>query len=176
MRFELLVKIGIKFADLLDDKRTGFILEPREIGQTTRSGVRDRQDIQTEMAGSIMNWDEMTVGHSIAMDSADTADNVHIQCGQQGARGLQSAGRVVIAGNHDNLDSRPCGTYMTKRSIKELLGFAGGVLAIENVAGNEYDIYLTLCDDLYKLIEDGEMLRLSAVPAKGVADVPVSGV
>jgi hypothetical protein len=65
---------------------------------------------------------------------------------------------------------------MTKRSIKELLGFAGGVLAIENVAGNEYDIYLTLCDDLYKLIEDGEMLRLSAVPAKGVADVPVSGV
>jgi hypothetical protein len=56
------------------------------------------------------------------------------------------------------------------------LGFAGGILAIENVAGNEYDIYLTLCDDLYKLIEDGEMLRLSAVPAKGVADVPVSGV
>jgi hypothetical protein len=53
------------------------------------------------------------------------------------------------------------------------LGFAGGILAIENVAGNEYDIHLTLCDDLYKLIEDGEMLRLSAVPSKGVADVPI---
>jgi hypothetical protein len=55
------------------------------------------------------------------------------------------------------------------------LGFAGGVLAIENVASNKYDIHLTLCDSLYKLIEDGEMLRLSAIAAEGMADVPVSG-
>jgi len=81
----------------------------------------------------------------------------------------------VISSNHDNLDSRPRGTQTAKRSIKELLGFAGGILAVENVAGNEYDIHLTLCDNLYKLIEDGEMLRLSAIAAEGMADVPVSG-
>jgi len=60
------------------------------------------------MPGSIMNWDEMTVGNSIAMNAPDTANNVHVQSGQQGARSLQPAGRVVIASNHDNLDSRPC--------------------------------------------------------------------
>ena len=47
------------------------------------------------------------------------------------------------------------------------MGFAGGILAVENVAGNEYDIHLTLCDNLYKLIEDGEML-LPSGPGWGI--------
>jgi len=72
----------------LDDKRAGFILEPGQIWQAACSGVGDRQNVQTEMAGSIINWDKMTVGNSIAMNAPNTANDVHIQRGQQGTRSL----------------------------------------------------------------------------------------
>jgi hypothetical protein len=81
----------------------------------------------------------------------------------------------MIASGDDDLHSRPSGPKAAECSVKQLLGFAGWILAVEDVAGYEYDINLALCYDPHELVEDGDVLCLPAVPPKGVPDMPIRG-
>jgi len=137
--------------------------------------VRDRDDVEAEFAGSVVDRDEVPAGYSAAIDTPDTADDVHIQGGEQCGRSFQAAGRVMIASGDDDLHSRPRGPQAAECSVKQLLGFAGWILAVEDVADYEYDVHLALCDNPHELVEDGEVLRFPAVSPKGVADMPIRG-
>jgi hypothetical protein len=61
------------------------------------------------------------------------------------------------------------------RLIKQPLRLRRGVLAVEDIACHNQNVYLPLGNNLYQLVEYTGLLVIARIPAQGLSDVPISG-
>ncbi len=109
-------------------------------------------------------------------DPADAADGMGIEALHQRRRQLDAPARVVVAGDHHDVQLRELFVGADDEVVEALLGLEWRVDRVEHVAGDQQGVGAVG----YQLVEQpGEELRVFVVAVlavEGLAEVPVGGV
>ncbi len=62
------------------------------------------------------------------------ADDGNVECLQQWARRFQPSGRIVVAGDEDDVEMRRAGLGLLQEAVELLLRCGGGICIVEDVA------------------------------------------
>jgi hypothetical protein len=80
---------------------------------------------------------------------------------------------IVIPRNNHDVHRRSSRVKTGECPVKECLRFAGWMLAVEDITGDQESIDLSLLNDPYEVFEHGDVFEIARVAAKCVAKVPI---
>ena len=82
----------------------------------------------------------------------------------------------MVAGDDHSRHSLPHAAHPHKCAVKQLLRFSGWILAVEDVAGNNECVYVSLNDNLFDTFKNFSVLVLARISVKRLAKMPVRSV
>ena len=107
--------------------------------------------------------------------AGDITDGSGIKRGKQRRGRFQSARRVVIAGDDDDIQVRNTLLGGSEKTVELLLGGGGRIGIIEDVAGDQQDINLFGCESVEQPVQKSLMLVIPLKVMQGLAEMPIRG-
>jgi hypothetical protein len=95
---------------------------------------------------------------------------------QQRPRRFQAAGRIVVAGDDDDLQVRRAQLGPLQEAVQLALGGGRRVCVVENVARDQERVGLFTDDGIEQPVEEALVFVGPVVIVQGLAEVPVGGV
>ncbi len=111
-----------------------------------------------------------------AVAPPDIANHMNLEGLKKWARRLKPSSGVVVASDDDRGHFWPRVAESNERVVKERLGFAGRILAIEDITSDDQCIDVPLDENFTEPVESFLLLMLTREAPQGLPDVPVAGV
>ena len=152
-----------------------------EVGRAEEGHGRD-PDLDLPLGAAERDQDPLQVegggdpGSPLGEAARKSPDDVNAEGAEERAGRLQALGRVVVAADHHDLESRPALAGGGQELVEGPLGGDGRGGRVEHVTGDEERVHGLALEALEEPAEEGRVFEAALDPMEGVAEMPVAGV